>query len=354
MGNDADERNGNDTKAQHVTNRGEGVTADLNRHKLGYPYPKARMVQDGDVCHSPARTKTLHKGLKILTCLLLLVLLAAFLGGHSEAKSFLWKVSLHGKDLYLLGSTHVADETLYPLSSSIERAFESSDCLVVEADVGSSGSLQNLLKLVGSEGMLPEDQRLADLLSPDLYQRLDREMNSLGLTAAMVGNMRPWLAALTVTQFRMLRLGYRPDLGIDLYFLRKAQGRKPVLELESVDFQIKMLSGFSMPLQVKFLEDSLEDLSATREDTAALFTLWKSGDAAGMEKLLFRNLAGKPGLKDLYTKMLDERNVTMARRLEEYLRQGKTCFVVVGAGHLLGDNGLLRIMKRKGCAISQL
>ncbi len=331
-------------------NRSQLKMAFMNRGRRSGDSP----VSVGVKKRSPITREKTPKGLGILAFLMALALLVPFSGNRCDAKDFLWKIALKGNALYLLGSTHVANETLYPLSGTIERAFESSDCLVVEADIGSGGSIEGLLKMVGTEGMLPENQSLADLVSTDLYRRLDSEMKSLGLSAAMVSTMRPWLAALTVTQFRMLRLGYRPDLGVDLYFLKKAKGQKPILELESVDFQVKMLSSFTMPLQVMFLEDSLEDVSAVKENTSALFAFWKSGDAAGMEKLLFHNIARKPELKQLYVKMLDERNVTMAKKLEEYLRQGKRCFVVVGVGHLLGDNGLLKIMKRKGYVVSQL
>jgi uncharacterized protein len=286
-----------------------------------------------------------------------LILLAAFLVllhlPEASATSFLWKVSSRTNTLYLLGSTHMADESLYPLSSTIEDAFAKSDYLVVEADIAKGDDLESA-SLMLSQGMYQDGRSLKGSIPEDLFRRLNNELQQFGMGGEELNMMKPWLAALTVAQLRMAALGYKPELGIDVHFLNKARGNKKILQLESVGFQVRLLSGFSPHLQTLFLEDALEDTTTMKDDLQRMFQYWKSGDSVGMEGLLFKNVARKPELKSLYVKMLDERNVKMVEKIDRYLKDSGTYFVVVGAGHLLGNNGIVNLLKAKGYVVEHL
>lgn len=298
--------------------------------------------------------------LLVLSCTLLLAAPAplaaqapATAAQPDSGKHFLWKATLDGHTAWLLGSIHVASKSMYPLAPAIEAAFAASPTLIVEADIGAldTGKVQAQIL---EKGMYPSEQSLKGNLPPPLYAKVEKSVPPLGVPLSVADRMRPWLLALTVTSLRMQQMGLESENGIDLHFLTLARGRKEILELESADFQLRLLSGFSDGLQRLFLEQTLDDPLSTKEEIEKLIGYWRAGDAAGIEDLLFSDRRKEPELEPLFVKLFDERNAAMAGKIEGYLRAGKDFLVIVGAGHLVGETGILRRLSEHGIAVEQL
>jgi len=165
---------------------------------------------------------------------------------------------------------------------------------------------------------------------------------------------RPWVVVMLQEQLQLQELGYDTEYGIDLYFINKAvETGKDIIELETEDFQIELLSAFPDELMILVLEANIEN-PLTQEDADLLFEAWKDGDAVAMELLLFEALTEEPALAPYYDKMIDERNINMAEIIEWFLTDDESYFVVVGAGHLVGDNGLIAILDGRGYVTEQL
>jgi uncharacterized protein YbaP (TraB family) len=282
-----------------------------------------------------------------------LFLLTTVVWGGTEEKPFLWRIESKTTRLYLLGSIHVANESIYPLKEVIERAFEESECVAVEADIGKAKAA-DLKGMVSSRGMYKGEETLERHISGDLYQRVDAEARRLGLPLASLRKMKPWYAAVTIAHTRLTKLGYRHDLGIDLYFLKKARNKKNILELESVDYQMRILADFSPDLQVLFLEDAADDIDAVKEETGRLFSSWMRGDVPGMARAVFGRAEKRPGLSPIFKKLLDERNEKMVEKIEGYMKEGSRCFVIVGAAHLVGERGMLNLLSNRGYRVEQM
>jgi hypothetical protein len=137
-----------------------------------------------------------------------------------------------------------------------------------------------------------------------------------------------------------------------MHFLSKAGGKK-IVELESVDAQIRLLSGFSDSEQELFLIRTLNDLKSVEKDTDALLRAWTSGDMRGIERLLSKDGAEGKKMASLNEKLLYSRNREMASRIENLLRAKETAFVIVGAGHLVGEKGIIALLRQKGYSIEQ-
>jgi uncharacterized protein YbaP (TraB family) len=151
-----------------------------------------------------------------------------------------------------------------------------------------------------------------------------------------------------------LKLGFDPNLGIDKYFLSKAQGEKKILELESLDCQLNLLSGFSDEDQELLLLYTLKDLSIIEQDLEKLTRAWSSGDTKSMESILTRSVSEDRQLSSVFEKVVYERNRKMTSRIEDFLKTKKTHFVIVGAGHLVGNRGIIEILSGKGYLVEQL
>ncbi|MGE5237179.1 MAG: TraB/GumN family protein [Chloroflexota bacterium] len=297
-----------------------------------------------------------HRSLRhALMCVLALVHILLFLRVDALAepgKHFLWKVQSSSGTAYLLGSLHFLRRDAYPLPRSIEDAFDSSEILVVEANINdlSRVDVAKLLERAFYEG----GDSLERHLSKETYDAARRRLEDNGLPPQLVNRQKPWYAALTLTSLELMKMGFDPNYGIDSYFLTRAGGRMKIVELESIDFQVDLLSGFSDREQELFLKYSISDLDLIRSEADTLLRVWRNGDVRGLESLLGKSAANEHGMSSIYEKLFSARNAQMTSKIEGLLRMRDTCFVIVGAGHLVGEKGILEALKRKGYSVHQL
>ena len=267
-------------------------------------------------------------------------------------KSFLWKIQSETNTAYVLGSLHYSKKEIYPLSEKIEKAFGESEILVVEADINDIKKV-NIQELM-ERALYPADDTLEKHVSSEIYKSVKEETEGLGIPLAILNKQRPWFLAMTLVALESLKLGFDPNLGIDKYFLSKAEGKKKILELESLDYQLNLLSGFSEKDQELLLLYTLNDLRILEKEFEKLTQAWTSGNTKGIESILMRSVSEDKRLSPIFEKVIYERNMKMASKIEDFLRTRETIFVIVGAGHLVGDRGIIETLKRRGYLIEQL
>ena len=267
-------------------------------------------------------------------------------------KTFLWKVQSKTNTVYVLGSIHYLKKEAYPLNEKIENAFEKSDILVVEANINDMGKVDTQ-KLVESSLYLDEET-LEKHVSQQTYELVKKELEVLGVPLELIGKQKPWFLALTLASLEIVKLGFDPDYGIDKYFLSKAENKKKILELESFDYQINLFCQLSEKDQELLLLHTLKDIKVLEQELDKLIQAWTSGDTKGVESIIARSLVEDKRLSPIYEKLIYERNRSMASKIEDYLKTKETYFVIVGAGHLVGNRGIIEILKGKGFVFEQL
>jgi uncharacterized protein YbaP (TraB family) len=290
---------------------------------------------------------------RILSVLILVSLVILVRDTLSQSpKSFLWKIQSKTSTVYVLGSLHLAKKEIYPLSQKIENAFDQSDFLVVEANVNDIKKI-DIQKLMES-AFYPANDALEKHVSPETFEWVKKETEGLGIPLELLDKQKPWFLAMTLVSLESIKLGLDPNLGIDKYFLSKAEGKKKILELESLDYQIRLLSGFSEKDQELFLIYTLRDLNVMEQEVGRLIQAWVSGDAQAVESILARSVSEDNRLSAILEKLIFERNRRMVAKIEDFLRTKETYFVIVGAGHLVGNQGILKLLGGKGYLIEQL
>jgi uncharacterized protein YbaP (TraB family) len=267
-------------------------------------------------------------------------------------KSFLWKIQSKTNTVYVLGSIHLSKKEMYPLRQKIENAFDQSDFLVVEANVNDIKKI-DIQKLMES-AFYPASDTLEKHVSQETYEWVKKETSGLGIPFELIHKQKPWFLAMTLVSLEGIKLGLDPNLGIDKYFLSRAEGKKKILELESLDYQIGLLSGFSDKDQELFLIYTLKDLHIMEQEVSQLIQAWISGDTQGMESILTRSVSEDERLSTIFEKLIFERNRRMVSKMEDLLRAKETYFVIVGAGHLVGNQGVIELLRGKGYLIEQL
>jgi uncharacterized protein YbaP (TraB family) len=253
---------------------------------------------------------------------------------------------------YVFGSVHLASADNYPLSAVVESAYESADELVVEADVLAldETSMQSLFY---RHATYPDGSTLDHHLTISVYALLQKKMKEIGIDFSMFAAWKPWAIALTLESVEYMNLGYDANLGIDVHFIGKARGTKPIRELESIAYQFDLLDSFDDNLQEMFLYSFLLEMDDIEKSAVEIFAAWSTGDTGALEKIVFDERKKQPDLEPLYTKLFTERNARMAEKIAGYLADGKTYFVVIGAGHLVGKGSVIELLRAKGFGVSQ-
>ncbi len=269
-----------------------------------------------------------------------------------DQKNFLWKIQSGSATVYLLGSIHLLKKNVYPLNETIENTYESSDTLVVEANINEIDKL-DLTKLTG-RAFYQGDDHIEKHVSPETYLSIKKESETLGLPVELIRMQKPWFLALALQAMELVKLGYDPQYGVDFHFLAKARGKKRILELESVEEQINLLSGFSEREQELFLLYTLKNLRSMDGQVEALVRAWASGDVQAIESIVSESALQDRAIAPIFGKLFDERNLKMCSRIESYLNSTGSYFVIVGAGHLVGKRGIIELIKGKGYVAEQL
>lgn len=294
---------------------------------------------------------------KTISFLLLFIILFLLSSVHaannsSSRKGFLWKVQSKTNITYVAGSIHAYKSELFPLPKNMEDAFDKSDVLAVEANINEIKPESIMTMINGA--FYQDGSTLENHLSKETYEMTIKKLNELGLPLELFKNIKPWVIALTLTSVELQKLGLDPEHGIDKYFLKKAENKKKIVELESIDYQINLLNSFSDAEQELFLVSAFSDLELLKGEINEILKAWNAGDTKTMESFVSKSLQDDARMLPIYEKLIFERNKNMASKIEGYLKTEEHYFVVVGAAHLVGKDGIIEILKRKGYLVEQL
>ncbi len=266
------------------------------------------------------------------------------------SKSCLWVVETTSNKVFLLGSLHVLKSSAYPLAAEIDRAYASSQRLVFETNLGAMMEPAIQAKMM-ELGVYPEGQDLFQNISAATRKNLEEKLQDLGLPPAYFSRFKPWFLAVTLTTLELQRLGFNPLYGIDLHFYTKAKAdEKELAYLESVEYQLNLLGKMSAQDQKSFLIQTLKDLEISAQLADDMMTAWQNGAADDLYTLLFKSFEDHPGIED---RLLTRRNKDWIQQIETMLKEPKNTMVIVGAGHLIGPEGLVELLKQKGYTVKQ-
>ena len=269
-----------------------------------------------------------------------------------QKTTFLWKVTSGSTNVFLLGSIHLASKDIYPLNPEIEKAFSKSAVLVVEVDVEKNNGFDMIFSMMDRISY-PPGESLKTNISKELYGLLKEELGKMGFDITMFNTLKPWVIAFLIETIQLTELGYKPEYGIDIHFLNKARGSKVIEELETLDYQLSLFEDLPNNIQVLYLNYTLTSMENREQYLTQIFNFWKTGKTKQLEDILLDDLNENPELEVFYEKILFKRNKNMVVKIEEYLKSDKICFIVVGAAHLVGDRGIVDILKKKGYSAIQ-
>jgi uncharacterized protein YbaP (TraB family) len=246
--------------------------------------------------------------------------------------------------VYLLGSVHFLRPT-DRLPAPIDAAYADAEQLLMEIDMDDIDPLQ-AQQLTLELGMLPEGETLESQLGAATYAKVSDYARSIGVDPLLLNRFKPWLAALTLVQFQLAKIGLDADSGVEQRFVARAmQDKKEIRGLETLREQLGMLASLPAQQQREFLLYSVEDAARATREIDDLIAAWRAGDTERLAELLDEGFEKYP---DLYRPMTVDRNRKWIASIEALLDDTDDYLVIVGALHLVGKDSVIELLEKRG------
>jgi hypothetical protein len=288
---------------------------------------------------------------RALAVILAVVLVSTTVFAQKPGRHFMWKVEgPGGSTAYLLGSLHVLTAEYYPLSATINKAFAESKTLVEEVDIDETSDPMIMMAAL-SKAMLTDGRTLDQIIAPELYAEVTKRAEAAGLPMAAIQRMKPWLVAITLMVPTLQAAGFKAELGVDRHFFDRAKDSGMKRQgLETMAYQLDRFDSLSPKMQEELLKTTIQDLDKEVASVKEMAAAWSFGDVAALEKFTLTEMKNAP---ELYQLLLVERNNNWIPHVEACLKDNAGCFIVVGAAHLVGPDGLPALLAKKGYKVTQ-
>jgi uncharacterized protein len=254
----------------------------------------------------------------------------------------------HGATVYLLGSVHLLSPEASALPAVVDSAFAHATVLALETNLD---SVMTRAPELLAKAQLANGATLRSSLSSAGAARLDTILRSYGLTIDQLNGFKPWFVSMVMSQVVMQRANFQAQYGVDVQLNARAhEAGKPVMGLESVEFQLGLFDSISPADQERMVLETEAPDSAAHELTR-IKDAWLAGDGAKLDSLMNTRPAGSEGLYDL---LVTRRNKAWIPKLVELVDGHDDALVVVGAAHLVGKEGVIELLRAKGYTVEQL
>ena len=257
----------------------------------------------------------------------------------------MWHVQGAKGELFLFGSIHILPADLVWQTGVIADAIRQSDVFVFEIPLDESAQAQ-VVSLVVARGQLPEGESLHAMLTPAAQADLDADAAIAGLSPSSLDRLRPWLAELKLVASRMAAENASPESGVDVELEQSVRRQhKEERYLETIEQQINLIVPSDRKLELSEFEASLKEFRTEKDAFPEMIKAWQTGDTKTLDELLNGEFKNEPEARKA---LLDDRNRAWVPKLEGMLKEKKTFFVTVGAGHLVGKNSVPDLLRADG------
>ena len=288
------------------------------------------------------------KHLKIFT-----VSLALFLWSASSAvlaQPALWLIEDGDTQIHLFGTIHVGSDKLQWLDDDLKNKIQNADVIYLELS-REDLSPEATLPFVQQYGLLAAGTTIDQRLSAETYEKLQNELLTYGMPPNAFDQMRPWLGAITLTVLKAQSMGMDPEQGVEKKILSLIHANTPVRGLESIEDQLGIFGDLSPEIEEQYLQQTLAEVEQLEDMLDGITTAWIKGDLSKLEKLVNGNMSNYPDMAD---KFLYQRNRNWIHPLKDILNKPGSFFVAVGAGHLLGEQGVPELLRKEGIQVKRL
>jgi uncharacterized protein YbaP (TraB family) len=268
----------------------------------------------------------------------------------------LFRVGFDGHTMYLFGTLHVGLPEFYPLEPRILGALAEASTLALEIDPDQPQA--EVARALRSYGMLAAGSGAYEGMDSGRRALLDKLIRQGGLDPSRAQTFKPVLLATMLTLAEYTRQGYQTELSSDAWLAREARAKGiRLFELESLDQQLSLLDRLPESERWRFLDEMMGTIAsgAQRTEARAIVRAWSSADRQALDEIAARCEADASVSGAFVTRvLLKERNVGLAGRLLQLLRQEKQTLAAIGVLHLLGQGSVPALLQASGASIERI
>lgn len=251
--------------------------------------------------------------------------------------------------IYLYGTVHLRRPGGDWGDDAAKAALASAEEVWTEMHIGpeAQAEVQRAVMALGFS-----DAPLSSRLSAEEYAQLTALAERYGMPVAGLDRMKPWLAALTLSMLPMMQAGYDPEAGVDQGVENAAGEGVRRRAFETAAQQIGFFATMDGDAQMQFLRESIAEASEGVEALDELSIAWERGDLETLERVVIDEFkAEAPGVYDV---IITRRNRAWTEVLMTELDGAGVDFVAVGAAHMLGEDGLVALLRARGVSVERV
>jgi uncharacterized protein YbaP (TraB family) len=289
---------------------------------------------------------------KFLLPLFALSIITANAGAQANKKplekSLLWEVSGNGltKASYLYGTIHMICKDDASLGDSLIAAIQRSDRVYFEVDMDNLMEMLSALK----DFKMRNDTTLADLLSKEDYEKVKEFMGRKSgiLPFSQLETYKPMLASSLLMESG---IGCEESVAMEQLILEEAKkNKKRVDGLETMSYQASIFDSIPYKLQAEQLLKYVNDSGSKSEADKQFEEMIEAYKAQDIEKLGEYVQEDDGGLGNYEDILIYNRNRNWVEKLKKIMPE-KSLTVAVGAGHLAGEKGLIKLLRKAGYTV---
>lgn len=268
------------------------------------------------------------------------------------AEAAVWKISAGNNHIYLGGTLHLLSASDHPLPAEYELAYQDASAVYFETDLNVINSPAFQARLMPAM-MLKNGKTLPQMLKPNTYKQLSDFFSKRGMDITKFSLMKPAGVTLLLAGMEFQRLGMSPQAGVDFFYHQRASAdKKRIGALETPDQQLAFVSNIGEGNEDQMVRYTLRDLNQASTVLQELKQGWRKGDLNALEKTGMADMAKE--FPVTYKELLVDRNNQWLPQIQAQLKTPETELFLVGALHLVGKDGLLEQLKKKGFTLTQL
>jgi uncharacterized protein YbaP (TraB family) len=284
----------------------------------------------------------------LITLLITLGAASNLLLAADQEKGLLWQIDKTGlTPSYLFGTIHSDDPRVTKLPPVVRSRFEQADSVTIEVALTFSTAMKSLFSMYLKPG-----ETLDKLIDKKKYEELVKVLIDYGVPEEATKRLKPLVTLIILSSPKSTTGQF-----LDLQLYQQAQALdKPVFGLETAEEQLALFDFLSLEEQVTLLKGSLKELAEIPAVLEKLHELYLQRDLSGLLKLNEESIKmdnHKELVEKFMKRLIVDRNLVMVERMQARLQEGNA-FIAVGALHLPGKQGLLKLLEARGYRVSVL
>ena len=267
------------------------------------------------------------------------------------AEGAVWKIEKSGQHIFIGGTMHILSPSDYPLPVSFEVAYSQSDKLMFETDISALSDPQTQITMV-QKLVYQDGSTIQDYISESTWQRLQQFCADRGLPISSIATFKPGMLTIVMTLFELQRLGMVAE-GVDQFYQNKAiADGKPYGQFETVDEQLSFLERMGEGDVDRFVQYNLEEINQIAAQMADIKNSWRQGNLQTLYQFGIDKL--KTQFPLVFQFLLVDRNNAWMPKIITMFDSNEVEFVLVGALHLAGPEGLISQLQNRGYTVTKL